>query len=84
VEIDGQAVVIFNVGGQYYGIADECSHDGGVLGDGELDGCEIICPRHGARFDIRSGKALRLPAVADIRSYPVRVEEGAVQVGISN
>jgi 3-phenylpropionate/trans-cinnamate dioxygenase ferredoxin subunit len=82
IEIDGQPIAVFNVDGKYYAIGDVCTHDDGPLGDGEMDGFTIICPRHGARFDIRSGKALALPAVIDTPWYPVRVEAGWVEVGL--
>lgn len=82
IEIDGQPIAVFNVDGKYYAIGDVCTHDDGPLGDGELDGTTIICPRHGARFDIRNGKALTLPAVVDTPWYPVRVEDGWVAVGL--
>jgi 3-phenylpropionate/trans-cinnamate dioxygenase ferredoxin subunit len=80
--IDGLPIVVFNIAGEYYAIADVCSHDDGPVGDGELEGMEIICPRHGARFDIRNGKVLSLPAIVDIAAYPVRVVDGDLQVGI--
>lgn len=82
VEIDHRSIVIFNIAGEFFAIADVCSHDGGPLGEGDLDGLTIICPRHGARFDLRSGKALTLPAVQDIPAYPVRVQNGMIQIGI--
>jgi 3-phenylpropionate/trans-cinnamate dioxygenase ferredoxin subunit len=82
VEIDQYTLVVFNIVGEYYAIADVCSHDGGPVGDGDLDGWEIICPRHGARFDIRTGKVLALPAVQDIAAYPVRIEADEIQVGL--
>lgn len=82
VEIDGQPIAVFNVDGKYYAIGDVCTHDDGPLGDGELDGYQVICPRHGARFDIRNGKAVTLPAVVDTPWYPVRVEAGWVEVGL--
>lgn len=82
VEIDEEYLVVFNVAGDYYAIADLCSHDDGPLGDGELQGHQVICPRHGARFDIRSGEVLTLPAVEDIPAYPVRVRDGRVEVGV--
>jgi 3-phenylpropionate/trans-cinnamate dioxygenase ferredoxin subunit len=82
VEIDEQAIVIFNIAGQYYAIGDVCSHDDGPVGDGELDGFEITCPRHGATFDVRDGKVLSLPAIVDIPAYPVRVVDGDIQVGV--
>ena len=81
-EIDGESIVLFSIKEGFYATSDVCSHDGGVIGDGELEGFEIICPRHGARFDIRSGKVLRLPAVKDIPHYPVRVADGMIEVGI--
>jgi 3-phenylpropionate/trans-cinnamate dioxygenase ferredoxin subunit len=81
-DIDNLPVVIFNVAGQLFAIADVCSHDDGPVGEGEIDDYEIICPRHGARFDLRDGKALSLPAVVDIPSYPVRVVAGQVEIGI--
>ena len=82
IEIDGQQIVVFNLAGGLFAIADVCSHDDGPVGDGDLEGEEVICPRHGARFDIRTGKALALPAVADIPAYPVRVVDGQIEVGL--
>jgi 3-phenylpropionate/trans-cinnamate dioxygenase ferredoxin subunit len=82
VDIDGQPVVILQVNGQFYAIADVCSHDDGPVGEGEVEGYEIICPRHGAHFDIRTGKALALPAFVDIPSYPVRVMDGQIEIGL--
>jgi 3-phenylpropionate/trans-cinnamate dioxygenase ferredoxin subunit len=82
VEIEGLPIVIFNIAGQYFAIGDVCSHDNGPLGDGLLDGNLIVCPRHGAEFDIRTGKALTLPAVVDIPAYPIRVVDGKIEIGI--
>lgn len=82
IEIDELPIAIFNVGGQYYAIGDVCTHDDGPLAEGELDGYQIICPRHGARFDIRDGKALRLPAAAPTPWYPVRVKDGMIEIGL--
>lgn len=82
IEIDEYSIVLLNIGGQYFAIADICSHDDGPLGDGEVEGLEIICPRHGARFDVSSGKALSLPAVVDIPAYPIRVVNGSIHIGI--
>jgi 3-phenylpropionate/trans-cinnamate dioxygenase ferredoxin subunit len=81
-EVDGQPVAVFNVSGKYYAIGDVCTHDDGPLGDGELDGYQIVCPRHGARFDIRNGRALTLPAVVDTPWYPCRVVDGWVEIGL--
>jgi 3-phenylpropionate/trans-cinnamate dioxygenase ferredoxin component len=80
--IDELPIVVFNIAGGYFAIADLCSHDDGPLGDGDLDGLEIICPRHGARFDIRTGKVLSLPAIVNIPAYPVRIVEEEIQIGI--
>lgn len=82
VEIDANPIVVFNIAGQLFAIADLCSHDDGPLGEGDLDGYEVSCPRHGAEFDVRTGKALSLPAVVDIPAYPVRVVNGRVEIGL--
>ena len=82
VEIEGRSVVIFNIAGELFAIADVCSHDDGPVGEGDLNGFAITCPRHGAQFDVRSGKVLQMPAVVDIPAYPVRLEGGMVQLGI--
>lgn len=82
IEVDELAIAVFNVGGQYYAIGDVCTHDEGPLADGELDGYQVICPRHGARFDIRDGKALTLPAVVPTPWYPVRIADGMLEVGL--
>lgn len=81
-EVQGRRIALCNVDGTFYAIDDVCTHDGGPLGEGELTGHQIECPRHGARFDVRSGRALALPAVVPVRSYPVRVEDGVVKVGL--
>ena len=80
--IEDQGIALFNLAGTLYAIADVCSHDDGPLADGSLDGLQIECPRHGARFDLASGKALSLPAVVDIPAYPVRVVGDEIQIGI--
>jgi 3-phenylpropionate/trans-cinnamate dioxygenase ferredoxin component len=82
LEIDGQPIVVFNIAGKYFAIADLCSHDDGPLGDGRLEGFEIVCPRHGARFDVRNGEVLSLPAVVDIQAYPIRVNEDQIEIGL--
>lgn len=82
IEIDGISLVVFNIAGGYFAIADICSHDEGPLGDGVLDGHEIKCPRHGARFDVHTGKVLSLPAYVDIPAYATRVVNGMIEVGI--
>lgn len=63
-----------------YAIDDVCTHDGGSLDQGELDGNQIECPRHGARFDVTSGRALTLPAVRPVKTYPTRIANGMIEV----
>jgi 3-phenylpropionate/trans-cinnamate dioxygenase ferredoxin subunit len=80
VDVDGAAVVVFNLGGEYFAIEDVCTHDGGQLTGGTIEGGEIVCPRHGARFSIRTGEALTAPAYEPVAKFPVRVENGVIQV----
>ena len=80
VDADGTQIVVFNLEGKYYAIEDMCTHDGGHLTGGEIDGDQIICPRHGARFCIRTGAALTAPAYEATATFPVRIENGDVQV----
>jgi 3-phenylpropionate/trans-cinnamate dioxygenase ferredoxin component len=80
VNIEGREVAVFNLDGNYYAIADVCSHDGGELASGELVGDEIICSRHGARFCIKTGRVKSAPAYENIESYPVRVVDGRIQI----
>ncbi len=82
VEIGNLELVVFNIAGEIFAIGDVCSHDGAPLGEGEIEHYEVVCPRHGARFDVRSGKVTALPAVEDIPAYPVRVTEGQIEVGV--
>lgn len=81
VDVDGLDVVVFNIDGQFYAIEDVCSHDGTEIASGELDGAEIICPRHGARFCVKTGAVKCAPAYEDIATYPLRVSDGILQVG---
>ena len=82
VEIEDKPIVIFNIAGQLFSIADVCSHDDGPVGEGTLEGYNITCPRHGAQFDVRTGRVMQMPAVVDIPAYPVRVVDGMIQLGI--
>ncbi len=75
-----ETVVVFNVDGEFFCIADRCTHDDGPLEDGELEDHEIECPRHGARFDIRTGRALCLPATSPVPTFAVKVENGDIYV----
>jgi metal-sulfur cluster biosynthetic enzyme/nitrite reductase/ring-hydroxylating ferredoxin subunit len=80
VDVDGEMVALFHVQGGWYALDDVCTHDGGPLADGELRDFRIACPRHGARFDIRTGAALTMPAVRATRAHDVKVDAGGVWV----
>jgi metal-sulfur cluster biosynthetic enzyme/nitrite reductase/ring-hydroxylating ferredoxin subunit len=80
VEVEGEMIALFHVGGQWFAIDDVCTHDGGPLADGELRDHKIACPRHGAKFDIRTGAALTMPAVRPTRAHETKVEDGGVWV----
>jgi 3-phenylpropionate/trans-cinnamate dioxygenase ferredoxin subunit len=80
VDVDGTQIVVFNLAGEYHAIEDVCTHDGGQLTGGQVEGDEIVCPRHGARFSIRSGEALSPPAYEPTSKFPVRLENGEIQV----
>jgi 3-phenylpropionate/trans-cinnamate dioxygenase ferredoxin component len=80
VDLESAVVAVFNVEGEFYAIEDLCTHDGGDLASGDLEGDEIVCPRHGARFNVRTGEVLSPPAYEDVRAFQVRVEAGMVQV----
>lgn len=80
VELDDTQVVVFELGGQYYAIEDVCTHDGGRLTGGTVEGDQIVCPRHGARFCIRTGAALSAPAYEPTSTFPVRMQDGVIQV----
>ncbi len=82
IETDQQDIVIFRIAGELFAIDDICSHDDGPLGDGEIEDYQIVCPRHGARFDIRTGEVKSLPAIIDIPAYPVRESGGKIELGI--
>lgn len=80
VDVDGAPIAVFNLDGQYFAIADVCTHDAGQLTGGAVEGDEIVCPRHGARFCIRTGAALTAPAYEPTATFPTRVADGEVQV----
>ena len=80
VTVNGNKVLLCNVDGHFYAVGDVCSHDNGPLGQGVLDGAAIECPRHGARFDVRTGKVICLPAILPIPTYVVKVEGADVFV----
>jgi 3-phenylpropionate/trans-cinnamate dioxygenase ferredoxin subunit len=82
VEVEGRRIALCNVDGELYAIDDVCTHDGGALEQGELRGDVIECPRHGARFSVRTGKVLALPAAKPIGTYPIQVEGTQIRVAL--
>jgi len=82
IDTDAGKIAIFHLSQGFYAIEDRCSHDGGELASGLCEDDEIICPRHGARFCLRNGKALTAPAYEDIDVFPVRIDAGMIQVDI--
>ncbi|HYM34005.1 MAG TPA: non-heme iron oxygenase ferredoxin subunit [Steroidobacteraceae bacterium] len=79
-DVDGIVVAVFNVGGEFYAVEDQCTHDGGGLAGGAIEDTQVICPRHGARFCLRTGAALTPPAYEPVRTYATRVNNGVVEV----
>jgi 3-phenylpropionate/trans-cinnamate dioxygenase ferredoxin subunit len=80
ITVDDVPVLLCNVDGTIYAIEDVCTHDGGELDQGRLDGACVECPRHGARFDVRTGAVMALPAVVPLPTYAVRVEGDDIYV----
>ncbi len=80
VDFDGTDIALFKIQGSFYAIEDICSHDGAEIASGLLDGDEIICPRHGARFCIKTGAVKSPPAYEAIKCFPVRIDNNTVQV----
>ena len=83
VEVDGFPVVVVRCGLEIYAVEDRCTHDGEALGEAEVESCQIICPRHGAHFCLRTGEALTPPAYEPLRTYKVREESGRLLVEIA-
>jgi 3-phenylpropionate/trans-cinnamate dioxygenase ferredoxin subunit len=81
-DANGTSIALANVEGRFYAIDNVCTHDGGPLGEGMLFGDQVECPRHGARFNVETGRVMALPAVLPVRTYPVRVTDGAVEVDL--
>lgn len=78
--VDDVTVALFNIDGTLYAIEDRCTHDDGPLAEGELSGCAITCPRHGARFDVRTGQALSFPAFEPTNVYEVEVRGNEIWI----
>ncbi len=84
VEVDDLEIGVFNCSGTLLAIEDRCSHDDGELVEGEFDqeDCTVECPRHGSRFDLRTGQPVNLPAYVPIDTFPVRIEDGVIRVEV--
>ncbi len=83
LEIDERLIVLIHAGGQFYALDDVCTHDGGPLSDGKIDDHPIACPRHGAKFDVRTGAALTMPATQPTAVHEVKVVGDDVLVKLS-
>jgi 3-phenylpropionate/trans-cinnamate dioxygenase ferredoxin subunit len=81
-DVEGERIAIARAEGRLFAVQNVCSHDDGPLGDGAVDGYCIVCPRHGAKFDVRTGEALTMPAVSPIESFPVKEEAGKILLGL--
>lgn len=80
-DLDGTLVAVFNVEGDFYAIEDVCTHDGAVMTSGNpIEGDEIVCPRHGARFSVRTGEVLAAPAFEPVATFPIKLEDGKIYV----
>lgn len=82
VEVGDEDVALCNVGGKIYAVANVCTHDDGPLGAGYLLGDEIECPRHGARFNVRTGAVKTLPAITPIPTFEVKIEGDDILVDV--
>lgn len=82
IELGGERIAVFSVGGHYYAIDDTCTHAGAPLSEGHLKGDAVVCPWHGACFDLKTGTLLGGPSRTGVKTYPVKIEEGTVLVEV--
>ena len=80
VQVDGENICIVNVEGKYYAIGSICTHEGGPLADGTLEGYEVECPWHGSKFDVRTGEVTKTPATEPESTYVVKVEGNSILI----
>lgn len=80
LELDDRFIVLVNLNGDIFCLDDVCTHDGGTLGDGDMEDHCLVCPRHGAKFDVRTGKAVAMPATEATLTHEVKIEEGRILV----
>ena len=74
VDVEGKSIALFNVGGKFHAIDNACTHVGGALGDGTLDGTVVTCPLHRAQFDVTTGEVKEAPASSNVKTYPVKID----------
>lgn len=82
VEVEGRAIALFNIGGAFYAVDDECTHRGGSLSQGEVDGLVVACPWHGACFDVSTGEAVGPPAAEGVACYAVEIAGDDVEIEV--
>ena len=82
IDVKGTQIALFNINGEFFALDNTCTHDAGSLAEGEIAGCEVICPLHGAKFDIRTGEVLGPPAYDDVACYSVRVSGTEIEVEV--
>ncbi|MGH7323578.1 MAG: Rieske (2Fe-2S) protein [Candidatus Rokuibacteriota bacterium] len=80
IEVGGEKIALFNVGGVFYALSDTCTHRGGPLSEGEVEGAEMTCPWHGTKFDLRTGAVSWPPAGTGVKSYPVKVTGSDIEI----
>jgi 3-phenylpropionate/trans-cinnamate dioxygenase ferredoxin subunit len=83
VEIGDKSIALCNVGGEFYAIENVCTHDDGILVGGDIEGASIECPRHGAKFDVRTGEVLSMPAVYPVKTFETKVEDDTIYVKVN-
>lgn len=82
VEVNGNEIALFNIDGQFHAIDNSCTHVGGPLCEGEISGAEVICPWHGAAFDVTTGRAVGPPAIESVNRYNLRINDGNIEIEI--
>ena len=82
VEVNQKRIALFNVGGRYYALDDTCPHRGGPLSEGELEGTSVVCPWHGAIFELATGDVTRPPAAAGVATYEVRLDGEEITIAV--
>jgi len=82
VEVNGKSILVAKLDGVFYAMENNCTHESLPIGAGEVHDCQIQCMRHGARFDIKTGRATQLPAVMDLKTYKIKVENNNVMAAV--